>query len=282
MYTAANHVPSMLSSLSPHQSRYADSHIHLDRYADADAAALLERAAQVGVAACLTVGVDLPASRRAITLAERFGARYGVYAAVGLHPAFLATGDPRSIDRDLGQLKSVAQSSPARVVAIGEIGLDTLDATVTLDMQVYAFTAQLHLANDLGLPVVIHVQGAEATARAQALYATTPARLGAVVHYFVGDLAVARRWLDLGCHISVGRPVARLEHADLRAAIASADLPMERLLVETDTYPLPGRTTEPADVVAVAAEVATLKRLPREHVAHQTTANFMRLFRLAI
>ncbi len=271
----------MLPSLSPHhQARYADSHIHLDRYVDADAAALLERAAQVGVGAYLTVGVDLLASRRAISLAERFGARYGVYAAVGLHPAFLATSDARSIDRDLEQLRSVAQSSPARVVAIGEIGLDTLDAAASLDMQAHAFAAQLHLANDLALPVVIHVQGAEAIARAQALYATTPARLGSVVHYFVGDLAVARRWLDLGCHISVGRPVSRLEHAGLRTAIASADLPMQRLLVETDTYLLPGRTTEPADVVAVAAEVAALKGLPLEQVAHQTTANFMRLFRL--
>lgn len=271
----------MMPPLTPHhQSRYVDSHIHLDRYSDDDAAALLARAAQAGVEAFLTVGVDLPASRRAITLAERFGAHYGVYAAVGLHPAFLASDDPIPIDRALEQLRLVAQSARARIVAIGEIGLDTLDAAVPLDTQAYAFTAQLRLANDLGLSVVIHAQGAEAIARAQALYATTPARLGAVVHYFVGDLAETRRWLDLGCHISVGRPVSRMEHANLRAAIASAALPMERLLVETDTYPLPGRTTEPADVVAVATEVATLKGLSLEQVARQTTTNFMRLFRL--
>ncbi|HEX8036573.1 MAG TPA: TatD family hydrolase [Ktedonobacterales bacterium] len=268
-------------SLSPHHHiRYVDSHIHLDRYTDDDAAALLERASQAGVGAFLTIGVDRASSRRAVALAGRFGTQYGVYAAVGLHPAFLSTAGTTSIDRDIEQLSILAQSSPAHIVAVGEFGLDTLDVTAALDTQLYAFATQLQLANDLGLPMVIHVQGEQAIARAQDLYAAAPARLGAVVHYFVGDLPQARRWLDLGCHISVGRPVTRQANAGLRAAIASPALPLDRLLIETDTYPLPGRVTEPAHVVTVAAEVAALKDLPIEQVAHQTTANFMRLFRL--
>jgi TatD DNase family protein len=270
----------MISPISPHHHiRYVDSHIHLDRYTDDDAAALLERASQAGVGAFLTIGVDRASSQRAVALAVRFGARYSLYAAVGLHPAFLPTG-ATSIDRDIEQLSILAQSSPSHIVAIGEIGLDTLDATAALDTQLYAFATQLQLANDLGLPVVIHFQGAQAIARAQELYAAAPARLGAVVHYFVGDLPQARRWLDLGCHVSVGRPVIRQENASLRAAIASPTLPLDRLLIETDTYPLPGRATEPADVVTVAAEIAALKDLPTEQVAHQTTTNFMRLFQL--
>ncbi|MGZ3599690.1 MAG: TatD family hydrolase [Ktedonobacterales bacterium] len=270
----------MKPSLSPrHHIRYVDSHIHLDRYTDDDAAALLERAAQAGVGVFLTIGVDQPSSQRAAVLAGRFGARYSLYAAIGLHPAFLPT-DAASIDRDVAQLCTLAESSPSCIVAIGEIGLDTLDATAALDTQLHAFATQLHLANDLGLPVVLHVQGEQAIARAQEHYAATSARLGAVVHYFVGDLPQARRWLDLGCHISVGRPVTRQENAGLRTAIASTALPLDRLLIETDTYPLPGRATEPADVVTVAAEIAALKDLPMEQVAHQTTTNFMRLFRL--
>lgn len=273
----------MNSSLAPHHdTRYVDSHIHLDRYTDDEAAILLGRAAQAGVGAFLTIGVDLPSSQRAVALAGRFGAQYGVYAAIGLHPAFLPADGITSIDRAVAQLSTLAHSSPAHIVAIGEIGLDTLDATATLDTQLHAFATQLHLANDLGLPVVIHVQGDEAIARAQEHYAATPAQRGAVVHYFASDLPQARRWLDLGCHISVGRPVTRQENASLRAAIASPALPLDRLLIETDTYPLPGRTTEPADVVTVATAVATLKDLPLEHVAQQTTANFARLFRLAI
>lgn len=271
----------MNTSLSPHHPiRYSDSHIHLDRYTNDDAAVLLNRAAQAGVGAFLTIGVELPSSQRAVALAGRFGSQYGVYAAVGLHPAFLPADDNASIDRDVTHLSILTHSSPSSIVAIGEIGLDTLDATAALDTQLHAFASQLHLANDLGLPVVIHVQGDVAIARAQEQYAATPAQYGAVVHYFVGDLSQARRWLDLGCHISVGRPVTRPESASLRAVIASPALPLERLLIETDTYPLPGRTTEPADVIIVAAGIATLKHLPREQVAQQTTANFRRLFRL--
>lgn len=269
--------------LSPHQhTTYVDSHIHLDRYTNGDAAALLRRAAQAGVRAFLTIGVDQASSLRAVALARRFGAQYGVYAAIGLHPTFLPTVDAASIDRDVAQLRILAQSSPIPIAAVGEIGLDTLDATAALDMQLHAFVTQIHLANDLDLPVVIHVQGDDAIARAQEHYAATPAQRGAVVHYFVGDLPHARRWLDLGCHISVGRPATRPENTSLRAAITSPALPLDRLLIETDTYPLPGRTTEPADVVAVATAIAALKDLPLEHVAQQTTTNFTRLFRLSI
>lgn len=272
----------MLPTSPRHLPIYADSHVHLDRYGDEAIAAMLDRAVDVGVRAFLTIGVDVPSSRRATELAERFGPRYGVSAAVGLHPAFLSTAGAASIDQDIEQIERIAHSSQARVIAVGEIGVDTLDAAVALDTQLHAFAAQLQLANDLNLPAVIHVQGAEAIAHAQALYRATPARLGAVVHYFAGDLAQARRWLDLGCHISVGRPITREENSSLCAVIANPALPLERLLVETDTYPLPGRTTEPADVVAVAAAIAGLKRLPLEQVAHQTTGNVMRLFRLTI
>src|SRR5437899_9373542 len=119
----------MKPSLSPHHHiRYVDSHIHLDRYTDDDAAALLERASQAGVGAFLTIGVDRASSQRAVALAVRFGTQYSLYAAVGLHPAFLPTVGVASIDRDVAQLSILAQSSPSHIVAIGEIGLDTLDA----------------------------------------------------------------------------------------------------------------------------------------------------------
>jgi TatD DNase family protein len=72
--------------------------------------------------------------------------------------------------------------------------------------------------------------------------------------------------------------VTRPEHAALRAAVAA--IPLKRLLLETDTYPLPGRTTEPADIAQIARAVADIKRLPLEKVAEQTTANFCHLFRV--
>ena len=81
----------MLPTSPRHLPIYADSHVHLDRYGDEAIAAMLDRAVDVGVRAILTIGVDVPSSRRATELAERFGPCYGVSAAVGLHPAFLST-----------------------------------------------------------------------------------------------------------------------------------------------------------------------------------------------
>ena len=81
-----------------------------------------------------------------------------------------------------------------------------------------------------------------------------------------------------GCALSVGRPVTRLENTALREAVAA--IPLERLLLETDTYPLPGRDTEPAHIVQIAQAVAEIKRLPVQKIAEQTTANFCHLLRM--
>jgi TatD DNase family protein len=247
----------------------ADSHLHLDRYTDEEASAMLQRARQAGVTGFLTIGVDLASSERAIALAQQHA---GLFAAVGWHPAFLRPGfGPREQE----QLRALAWYS-SKVVAIGEAGIDLLDAQTPLELQQQAFSLHLQLVQELNLPLILHQQAAEHACQ-ELLQQAYPAR-GVVVHYFVGDLASARRWLDLGCMLSVGKPVTRPEHAALREAVAA--VPLERLLLETDTYPLPGRTTEPAHLRQIAEAVAALKNLPLETVAEQTTANFCRLLRL--
>jgi TatD DNase family protein len=80
----------------------------------------------------------------------------------------------------------------------------------------------------------------------------------------------------LGCHISVGKPVTRPDRVELRKAVRR--IPLDRLLLETDTYPLPGRTTEPRDVVEICRAVAELHGVSFEEVAEATTANYLRLF----
>ncbi len=260
----------------------ADSHVHLDRYTDAEVAALLRRAHETGVTRLLTVGVDLTSSARAIQLARQHP---GLSAAVGLHPAYLgaafSTSDPSSYRERLRPLAIAPE-----VVAIGEAGIDLVDAQAPLDIQRVAFRLQLELAGELNRPLILHHQGKQAELHCQALLQemqqereqTDGWGILVIVHYFVGDLASATRWLDLGCALSVGRPVTRPENAALRAAIAA--IPMECLLLETDTYPLPGRTTEPAHILQIAQAVADIKHLPIETIAEQTTANFCRLLRV--
>jgi len=136
------------------------------------------------------------------------------------------------------------------------------------------------------VPLILHQQGQSAELHCQAILQKMrqkrgqAARLGipVIVHYFVGDLPGATRWLDLGCALSVGKPITRPENAALREAVAA--IPLERLLLETDTYPLPGRTTEPAHLLQIAQAVADLKHLPIETIAEQTTVNFCRLLRV--
>ncbi|MBF6592313.1 MAG: TatD family hydrolase [Ktedonobacterales bacterium] len=253
----------------------ADSHVHLDRYDDAEVAALLARATAAGVRALLTVGVDVPSSKRAVALARRFGPTAGVVAAVGLHPAFLPT---RGWEAALAKIARLAATAPHQVRALGEIGADTLEGTAPLALQMAVFHAQLALARRLGLPTVLHVRGEAATDAVRATLVSEGIGAGAVVHYFVGDIGEARAWLALGCAIAVGRPATRVGETALRAALASPDLPLARLLIETDTYPLPGRTTEPAQVVAVADAIAALKGVPPAEVARATTARFTALF----
>lgn len=242
----------------------ADSHVHLDRYSAGEVSSMLRRARRAGVSRFLAVGVDLPSSRAACALARR----RGVLAAVGIHPTRL---HGRPVEATLAALSDLANRlAPS---AIGEVGLDR-QASAPVEDQARFLAGCLDLAAHRGLPLVLHVVGEHAAAlRVLADAERLPA---GVVHYFIGDRALAERYLDLGLHISVGKPAVRLEHPRLREAIAT--IPLDRLLLETDTYPMHGRFTEPYDVTYVCAAVARIKGVTFDEVATRTTENFDRLF----
>ncbi len=242
----------------------SDSHVHLHAYRDAHE--LLERARRVGVALIVGIAVDLPSARRTIDIARH---NSGVVAAVGLHPSHLKAPLDNAT---LADLESLARD-PA-VGFIGEIGLDAIEANVGIDVQRAAFAAQVELARKLNLPVNLHVRGAFDEAFDVLARAGIP-DAGAVLHYFADDTGLARRALDLGLFLSVGKPVTREENEHLRQAIAT--VPLDRLLLETDSYPLPGRTTEPADLGLVAMAIARLLGCPVERIAEVTTANLLRM-----
>jgi TatD DNase family protein len=273
-----------------------DSHVHLDRYTDEEVRRMVARAEAAGVRCLLTVGTDLASSRAALALATRYAA---VLAAVGIHPTRIhltsqegtaqagATNRESAVSQEgamncaptgdhsvgaqfiapFGQLQSLLQQHPA---AIGEVGLD--EHAPDLEGQAQFLEACLALAEGHALPVVLHVVGERAVhEEALALVARHP-RLRTVAHYFVGGPDLARRYLEHGCWISVGRPVTRPSEIAVRKAIPV--IPLDRLLLETDTYPLPGRTTEPREVASVCAAVAELAGRSYAEVAGATTASF--------
>jgi TatD DNase family protein len=231
--------------------RLADSHVHLEQYPAEARAGLVERAQAAGVECLLAVSVSLASSRRTLALAERCPDR--VLPAVGVHPKWLRG---QSVD----ELERLAADRKVR--AIGEVGLEPAPTAT----QQRFLEACLDLAQTLGLAVVLHVVGAHTQALGLLKGRSGPP---VIVHYFVGDERLAARYLEVGCALSVGKPVLR--NADLRQAVRM--IPTERLLLETDSYPLPDRTTEPRDVVEVCRAVAELRGEAPEALAAATLGN---------
>ncbi len=257
-----------------------DSHAHLhDRAFDADRAAVLERARAAGLAAIVTVGTDRAESEAAAALAR---AEPDVFAVVGFHPH--DAKDWTAAER----ARIAALAAEESVVAIGEIGLDFYRDLSPRADQERAFRDQLSLADELGLPVVIHSRDAHAeTAAILTAWASGRARpdeapLG-VIHCFSGDAALARRYAGLGFAISFAGPVTYPRNDALRAAAVA--VPRGSIVVETDCpYLSPqsrrGRRNEPAQVVETAAFVAALRGETPSAFAVETAAASRRVFRL--
>ena len=257
-----------------------DTHCHLD-FDDyrGDLDDVIARAAQAGVTRVINPATDLETGAAALALAERYP---GVYAAVGIHPNSTAKYTPA----DLEQVEW--QASRAKVVAIGEIGLDYYRDWSPKDKQRVAFEEQLGLAARLGLPVIIHNREAseDVMAMLEAWVPTLPAALRerpGVLHSFSAPRAAAERALALGFYLGFTGPITYKNADDLRSIAAM--VPLDRLLVETDgpfLTPTPhrGKRNEPAYVRFTAERLATLRNLPDTEIEERTTRNAERLFDL--
>ena len=248
----------------------ADSHCHLHMTPDPDAQ--LERARAAGVSRFLVPGTTLADSEGAVDLAA---SREGAVAAVGVHPHEAKDFDPA---RDGAAFERLAQKPG--VVAIGEIGLDFHYDHSPRGKQVEVLEWMLDCATRLGLPVLLHNRssGAEMLAVLERLGARENA---GVFHSFTEDAAYGARALDLGFLVSFSGMITFRAADNIRAA--AAGLPLEAMLVETDTpylAPVPhrGKPGEPAFVVETAKKLAEVKGVDLERVAEVTTGNFERLF----
>jgi TatD DNase family protein len=253
-----------------------DTHCHLDWKAfDLDREAVIDRAVQAGVTRMITIGVDVPSSRRAIDLAEQHAA---VYAAVGVHPNDCAGFDAAV----LSEVRSLAQHS--KVVAIGEIGLDFYWHKIDHETQARAFRAQLELAAELHKPVIIHSR--DAAPEVLTLledFTQHAARITGTLHSYFDDLAIAQRAFAIDFYIGITGPIT-FKKSDREREIVK-QVPLDRLLLETDApflTPVPqrGKRNEPAYVRHVAETIARVRALPVEEIAQQSTENAERLFNL--
>jgi len=253
-----------------------DSHCHLDFYQfDADRPDVWRRAEAIGVRQIVNPGTDLESSRRAVALAQW---RPGIFAAVGVHP-----NDAADFSADTVTELTALAKSPG-VVAIGEIGLDYYRDRTPKAQQVRALEAQLTLARQVNLPVIIHQREAQADTMAILRHwAGDGPHAGLVLHAFSGDATLVNEAASLGFFMGIGGPIT-FKNAQNLADVA-AHIPAERLLIETDApflspHPFRGKRNEPARVMLVAQKLAQVLNIPLEAVARQTTVNARALFAL--
>jgi TatD DNase family protein len=249
---------------APVLTSYADTHAHLDGYGQ-ELSAVLQRATAAGVSRIVAVGVDTRSSRHALALVaasekQRIvtGGGLAMALAVGLHPhnaAAAATELPA-----LREIIRQALDYGIRV-AVGEMGLDYYRNRAPQAVQRSTFWAQVELAHELKLPIIIHDRDAHDDVLS-ILQGAAPLPAGGVMHCYSGDLPLALAAIDLGMHISIAGPVTFANGGRLREL--SRRLPLDRLLVETDCpymSPVPhrGKPNEPAYVVYTAKAVAQLR-----------------------
>jgi TatD DNase family protein len=259
-----------------------DSHCHLqDRKFNDEQDDVIRRAREAGVTAMVCVGYDMESSRRAIDIAN---ANESVYAAIGVHPHDAKTLRPRDID----ELAALADC--AKVVAIGEIGLDYYRDLSPRDVQEKAFREQLELAQRLSVPVVIHSRNADEETyeiiqeyEHQALPGWPKDRPLGIMHCFAGDLPLALRYIELGFLISI--PAACTYPNAERTRAVAGGIPLRWMAVETDAPYIPpqskrGGRNEPAFVCETVQCIADIRGARYEDIADGTAMAAAWLFGL--
>lgn len=258
-----------------------DTHCHLDfDVYDEDRELAVLRARDSGIDLIINPGIDIPSSRNAVDLSRQYPGL--VFAAMGFHPNYANLWNEKSLE----DLRTLAKDN--KVKAIGEIGLDYYREHAAHETQKSVFLAQLDLARELELPLLIHNRDADEDLIPilSHWYHNLPAnsrllRNPGVLHSFSSDLEVAELFIKMNFFIGITGPVTFKNAAQRKDIVAK--LPLESLLLETDSpyltpQPYRGRRNEPANIIYIAREIANLHSCSVEHVARVTTANARELF----
>ncbi|HET7713752.1 MAG TPA: TatD family hydrolase [Patescibacteria group bacterium] len=253
-------------------AKLIDTHCHpyFGHY-DEDREEMLRRAFEV-CEYVISVGSDTNESKKSIELATEHP---NIFASVGIHPHAAETCDPNHL-KDL--------LTKPKVVAIGECGLDFKpygNQDINKDPQKNVFKAQINLANQANLPVIIHAR--DCWEDLLPLLKETPPRSG-LIHSWTGGLKEANEIISLGLHISFSGMITYPANHHIRDVAVMA--PADKILVETDAPFLPpqglrGQRNEPGNVKMIASVLAEIRGVTLEEISAVTTANAKRLFKLS-
>lgn len=255
---------------------FIDTHVHLnaEQYQE-DLQEVIDRALEAKVETMVVVGFDRKTIEKTMELVEQYDFIYGV---IGWHPVDAID----CTEEDLHWIEEFA--AHPKIVGIGETGLDYYWDKSPKDVQQALFRKQIHLAQKVNLPIIIHNR--EATADVvNILREENAASVGGVMHCYSGSVETARQCIEMNFMISLGGPVT-FKNARMPKEVAT-EIPLEHLMIETDApylapHPYRGKRNEPAWVPLVAEEIARLKEKPIEEVAQVTTANAKKFFRIDV
>jgi TatD DNase family protein len=261
---------------------FVDSHAHLDgKQFDSDREDMIARAREAGVQTMVAIGNgDGPPTLDAgIRLAEQHAF---MYATVGIHPHEARLAD----DAAYSAMEQLARHP--KVIAWGEIGLDYFYDHSPRETQKIVFTRQMELAAAAKLPIVIHCRPSDGSDNAwedcldMIKDQWTQKGLGGILHCFTGNVAQAKRALDMGFMISFAGNLTFPKAQQIRDA--ALEVPLDRMLIETDApylAPVPhrGKRNEPAFVKETARKLGELRGLSMDEVGERTSRNFYNFFK---
>ena len=250
-----------------------DTHAHMDdRAFDADREELLASLPEKGIVLLMNPGCSLESSRNAAALAQRYDY---IYAAVGSHPDAADEVNPAVLEE---YRRLCAQNK--KILAIGEIGLDYHYEEIPRARQQEAFRAQMALAAELNLPVIVHER--EAHEDGMRIVEAFPEVTG-VFHCYSGSAEMAKWLVSRGWYIGF---TGVLTFKNARKAVeTAAAIPLERIVLETDCpymspEPFRGRRNDPGRLCRMAEKLAEIRGLSVEEIQKITVENGKRLYRM--
>lgn len=233
---------------------------------------MIQRSVDAHVEYVVNVGYDLKSSKKALQMADEYD---GLYATIGIHPHNAISFTENTIDK----LRRLAEHP--KVVAIGEIGLDYYRKLSPRDIQKETFEAQMKLAQEMALPIVVHNR--EAHAETIKIIRKFEGNIRGVMHCFSGSLETAEECIKLGYMISFAGPVT-FPNAEKLHKIARK-IPSDRILLETDCPWLApqnkrGERNEPAYLCSIAEKTAELREVSLSRFVDITTSNAKEIFQI--
>lgn len=252
---------------------YIETHCHLDMLRDEPLEAYLEKASQANIEKIITIAVEPSNLSTVIEFANKYSQ---VYCSQGVHPH-----DAKSFNSDVGKTIRDNASKEGRVLAIGEIGLDYHYDKSPRDKQKEAFEAQLQIATDLDLPVIIHSRDADEDMMAILKNFAPRMRRKGVIHSFTSEKKLAELALSLDFYLGFNGIITFKNAQNVRDIVALT--PQEKILYETDSpfltpVPYRGKPNGPHLLPYIAAKVAEIKNQDSTILAAQVYKNSVALF----